>query len=667
MMTFNATGKAPGVYMLEETVRGPIPGVSTSIAAFIGPAETGPINEPVFLTNWTQFKERFGGYINAPMVYVTHALRGFFENGGNACYFVRAGKAKKAYTYLYDQLDPLNSKALFVEAKKEGAVTNLSVKVEESDPGLGSTTVYKNQVILAGIAENKLSVTAKTVVDAEKFKPGDVVLFERSASEGKPALSEEATIDRINGSTIILKAVLGSPFGTDTNVTMRVADLAGKDYIRLNSTQGIEPGSYIKVTQSKTTPAAPGTPPVTETLEEKGVVEQVDYTNKIVKLKKKLEKNFTLAQSDSNINVTTLEFNFIVIVDGNQTKYANLSMEPFHSHYFRKIINSDIVTVTLADPPSRAVPPQNLPSAITSPKNLEFGENENIAGLTPFHYQAAIDALNKLDDVNIICIPDNTSEVVQKYLIDHCGSKKDRFAILDANQDASVEGVKDQVNNHLKATTYAAIYYPWIVVANPADPTGRGRIKIPPSGHIAGLYARTDNTRGVHKAPANDSLNGVLDVERVLDDNEQGPLNDLGINVLRTFKGRGVVVWGARTLTEKSDTQWRYINVRRLLLYIEKSIQEATRFAVFEPSNPELWATIKRQVTDFLTRVWRNGALFGAAPEQAFKVKVDEELNPASIRTLGQLIIEVVVYPVTPAEYVVFRVIQQPNGPSINE
>jgi phage tail sheath protein FI len=122
---------------------------------------------------------------------------------------------------------------------------------------------------------------------------------------------------------------------------------------------------------------------------------------------------------------------------------------------------------------------------------------------------------------------------------------------------------------------------------------------------------------------------------------------------------------GARTLS--NSTQWRYINVRRLLLYIEKSVQNATRFAVFQPNNPSLWATIKRQVSDFLYTVWRDGALFGATPAQAYRVKVDEELNPPSIRALGQLIIEVVLYPVTPAEYIVFRVIQQPGGPSVSE
>jgi uncharacterized protein len=127
------------------------------------------------------------------------------------------------------------------------------------------------------------------------------------------------------------------------------------------------------------------------------------------------------------------------------------------------------------------------------------------------------------------------------------------------------------------------------------------------------------------------------------------------------------VIWGARTIAPPDRTQWRYVNVRRLLLFLEESIQEGTQFAVFEPNDLPLWQTVKRQVTDFLTRVWRDGALVGATPDAAFRVRVDAELNPPSVRALGQLVVEVVVFPVTPAEYVVFRVIQQPGGPTVQE
>ncbi len=248
---------------------------------------------------------------------------------------------------------------------------------------------------------------------------------------------------------------------------------------------------------------------------------------------------------------------------------------------------------------------------------------------------------------------------------------QDRFAVLDPAQNATPNpqptaagGIGFQREQVSSNKGYAALYYPWIVIP---DPIGGPPIKVPPSGHVAGLFARTDNTRGVHKAPANETLRGVLALERTLTDDEQGPLNEIGINVIRSFTGRGILVWGARTIAPVDRTQWRYVNVRRLLLFIEESIQEGTAFAVFEPNDIPLWAKVKRQVTEFLTRVWRDGALVGATADKAFRVRVDDELNPPAIRALGQLVIEVIVFPTTPAEFVVFRVIQKPGGGSFDE
>jgi phage tail sheath protein FI len=287
-------------------------------------------------------------------------------------------------------------------------------------------------------------------------------------------------------------------------------------------------------------------------------------------------------------------------------------------------------------------------------------------------YRTAIDALRRVDEVTLLCVPDMAGNAdIQKHMIEHCESMEDRFAILDAvagvadsDTAAALQAVTNQRAGLGSDRGYAALYFPWVKVA---DPLSGSQILVPPSGHIAGVYARTDATRGVHKAPANESLRGVRGVERVLTDDEQGPLNEQGINVIRSFAGRGIVVWGARTLAPQDRTQWRYVNVRRLLIFIEESIQEGTQFAVFEPNDLALWQQVKRQVTEFLTRVWRDGALFGATPDEAFRVRVDEELNPPGVRALGQLVIEVILYPVTPAEFVVFRIIQQPGGPQVQE
>jgi len=177
---------------------------------------------------------------------------------------------------------------------------------------------------------------------------------------------------------------------------------------------------------------------------------------------------------------------------------------------------------------------------------------------------------------------------------------------------------------------------------------------MPPSGHMAGVWARSDGERGVHKAPANEVVRGVLGLGLSLTSPEQGVLNPVGVNCIRSFPGRGIRVWGARTLS--SDASWRYLNVRRLFNYVEKSIFNGTQWVVFEPNNMDLWERVKRDIKAFLTRVYMDGALFGATADQAFFVKCDAENNPQATRDAGQLIVDIGIAPVKPAEFVIFRI-----------
>jgi hypothetical protein len=285
-----------------------------------------------------------------------------------------------------------------------------------------------------------------------------------------------------------------------------------------------------------------------------------------------------------------------------------------------------------------------------------------VTALNASHYNTAIDSLERVEDVNILCVPGQTGLAVQQHMIEHCERMLYRFAVLDSRLGATPDEVTAQRLALASDRGYGAIYYPWLVIQNPA---GASTLMIPPSGHVAGVFARTDNDKGVHKAPANESVKGVLALERTLSDGEQGPLNEQSVNVIRWFPGTGTRIWGARTIA--TSTQWRYVNVRRLTLFIEQSIQEGTVFAVFEPNTQGLWKKVKFQVDEFLTRVWRDGALFGALAEQAFRVRVDEELNPPGLRELGQLAIEVVFVPAMPAEFVVFTIIQDPSGASLQE
>jgi Bacteriophage tail sheath protein len=275
--------------------------------------------------------------------------------------------------------------------------------------------------------------------------------------------------------------------------------------------------------------------------------------------------------------------------------------------------------------------------------------------------------LEPLTDVTMLLAPDLMAsyqageidmkgvQAVQQAMIDYCELVRYCFAILDAPPGMMPQEIKEWRDTVNYDSTRAALYYPWIEIADLTGNNGRTRL-VPPSGHMAGIYARTDATRGVHKAPANEVVRGVLGLEVVVTKGEHDLLNPKGVNVIRTFPGRGIRVWGARTLT--SDPAWRYISVRRLFSMIENSIENGTQWVVFEPNDPFLWGRVRRDVTAFLTNVWRSGALFGLTPDQAFYVKCDAETNPPEARDVGQMVVEIGIAPVKPAEFVIFRVSQ---------
>jgi phage tail sheath protein FI len=377
-----------------------------------------------------------------------------------------------------------------------------------------------------------------------------------------------------------------------------------------------------------------------------------------------------------DVAIKTLEFSLTVQAKGlTDESFPNLSLDPRHSRYFANIVSSASVSIDLADPPTTSAPPDNLPAQVNPSVALGGGADEDIGKLTTADYHTAIDKLQKISDVNLLCIPDAVggkmkpadTQDIQAYMVAHCAKMKDRFAILDSLPMPSPPSFTTVINQRQNMNSdggYAALYFPWISISNPL---ASGRILVPPSGHTAGVYANSDSNFGVFRAPANEAIVSALDLETTVTDDEQGPLNEIGINVIRAFKGQGIKIWGARTIAPQDVTQWRFVNVRRLLIFIEKSIQEGTRFAVFEPNNLTLWQTLKRLVSAFLRDQWEAGALFGDTPDQAYRVRVDETLNPPETRALGQLIIQVTVVPTTPAEFIIFKVIQDPTGASLQE
>ena len=299
-----------------------------------------------------------------------------------------------------------------------------------------------------------------------------------------------------------------------------------------------------------------------------------------------------------------------------------------------------------------------------------------------------VDLLEEVDEVAIVAAPGFSDPASYEALLAHCEKLKDRVAILDPPREVANiisltrvatapappiprppgEPVRESppqptgLRPRQSDGGYGALYFPWITVRDPLS--GRGLIEVPPSGHIAGIYARTDATRGVHKAPANELIRGALDVTYRVTHEEQGELNTNGVNCIRLFVSEGIRVWGARTLAA-SSSEWRYLNVRRLFNMVEEAIARGTRWVVFEPNDVPLWKAIRRDVNAFLTLLWRQGALMGQTPEAAFFVQCDAETNPPEVIDAGMVVIVIGMAPVKPAEFVIFRISQSAGGAQI--
>ncbi len=254
-------------------------------------------------------------------------------------------------------------------------------------------------------------------------------------------------------------------------------------------------------------------------------------------------------------------------------------------------------------------------------------------------------------DVALVYAP-NVDIATAKKIVSHCENMRFRFAAIDSEKtvgDISSLDPRAKIGD----TQYAAFYFPWIWIS---DPQSGARKLVPPGGHALGVYARTDSERGVFKAPANETVRGALALAADINDRAQGDLNPKGVNVIRSFPGRGIRIWGARTLS--SNGLWKYVSVRRLFIFLERSIYEGTQWVVFEPNDPRLWARVTDTVRLFLRGQWRNGALFGRTEEQAFFVTCNESTMTQDDIMNGRLICEIGIAPVRPAEFVIFRIFQ---------
>lgn len=665
----------PGVYIEEFAPGAPIQGVGTSTAAFIGPAERGDLDNPTKVTSWDQFRATFGEQ-PLPGFFLWYAVRGFFENGGQVCYIVRASNGTYAGLGLETPpttalLDRAGNQLLIVRSREPGApATSIQVQITGVNRlQVANTSLYQptGTFTVTSIREANLANAA----EAAQFRPGDWVTL--------GATDPRIQIVRVSGQTLRfasnLVATVGPPAATGT---LRLADApAGTRTVRILSsvpipTEALVAGTMLTIAQGAAPPLATDSQ-IVESVQSEPLQTTPAITTYRVTFRQGLDTPFSLDPANP-ATVLSEEFNFQVSQGAGSTLYDNLSIDSAHPRYFANVVNTptSLVRVSLVEPPASAAAPNNLPANVAAPGvPLAGGSNENLATLNAADYTAALDTLRVIDDVNLVAIPDaamlgNNAATVQQAMIAHCELLGERFAVLDAQPGLELFGaasIETQRQGLDSTRGYAALYYPWLRVA----PVGPGApIVVPSSGHICGIFARSDSTRGVFKAPANEIVNGALGVERNMSDIDQGQLNLQGINVVRVFQGGGrPVLWGARTTA--TDRNWQYVNIRRLFLFLEESIQEGIRWAVFEPNNLGLWQKLKRTINAFLLQQWQDGALFGATPEEAFYTRIDEVLNPFSEQALGRLHVEIGVRPTYPAEFIIVRIGIWQGGSEVEE
>lgn len=564
---------SPGVYV-EEFESGPRPmeGVGTSTVGFIGLAVKGSdIGVPQLVTNFADFRRKYGGYLSASEFgdyrFLAYAVEHFFVNGGTRAFIMRVspGDAKNAKSVSDQDL-------LSFTAKNPGLWGN-SIRITITPASKAKTQIMKIEELPGG--------KAYKVKSAIGFNVGDVVAFS-------------------DGENVQYNKVLTSSDGLLTFEKEFEGDVAD---------EGILPTKTI----------------------------------------------------------STCEFSVEVSYDDMVEVYENVAFNIEAANFIeKKMAKSELVSVTYSLPeegelvaPFTAIAGNDNPVLVIS---MDGGANGTKDSITASDYigvdngpgkRTGIQSFIDNDVVSIMAIPGVTDPNVQLTLVAHCENLMSRFAVLDIPRESTK--IDDVVTHrNIFDSYFAALYHPWLEAFDPLD---KKNIAIPPSGSIAGIYARSDNTRGVHKAPANEVVRACTGLDCQYNKGEQDILNPKGINLIRVFPGQGIRVWGARTCS--SNSLWKYVNVRRLFIYIEESIKANTNWVVFEPNDEMLWVRVKRTIDVFLSNVWKSGALAGGSPSEAFYVDVGKSTMSQDDIDNGRLICVIGVAPVKPAEFVIFRITQK--------
>ncbi len=623
---------APGVYYEEVSYRTKsISGVSTTTTGFVGPARYGPLDlEPELVTSLEEFERTYGdgqplkweddagNAVESPN-YLWHAVRGFFLEGGRRLYISRVFRSINAET---DTEPPDTGRAaatvgtLTVEARFPGEAGNMRVRFTFR---VGQNILVAD--VANGLLPNDLVILTRRTPDTVDFRWAErtttAVGDEWVLTNGTPAdnvaltslnptpVEDASDLDLIQIVTVMVTVIdtSGREIATFGNIPL------APNHVRNGEPDGLN--SFFAADQPN--PSRAASLPIIinygadlDTPLDVFTAFTTEFATDLKDLRDDLIKNKNTSDTERSRT--------ILLADGNDGK------RPGAVEYEGTVSVTDAKT-----------------------------------GLRQFE---------DIEDISIVAAPgasagyaDTTNQALQtgilattNALLTHARNMRFRIAILDSSNNESVAGVR-RMRAQL-SSLYGALYYPWITIQ---DPITRRPINVPPSGFIAGIYARNDNTRGVFKAPANETVTGgVVGLEKTINRAQQEVLNPEGINVTRFFEGRGRRVWGARCTTD--DTEWMYVNVRRYFNYIGRSLDLGTQWAVFEPNDHRLWDKVTRAITTFLRAEWRSGALLGTSPEQAFFVRCDRSTMSQYDLDQGRLICLVGIAPVKPAEFVILRV-----------
>jgi uncharacterized protein len=674
---------APGVYV-EEIDGGnhSIEGVSTNVTGFVGMTVMGPSKgRPRLVTSFSEFASLYGSYFDAGPALsgyngLPYAVEGFFSNLGRRLYIARvipAGAsvatgqtqggmvtrlwsdtpAPTATAYTFSPVSARGIQSgtrILLRMVKNGISTeSKTLTVATVDPVTGlvmtdnpdsATTIYESKYTTIFTDNNLIDATGNIVSTASPVttRPASLNSFViSSANEGSWGLEVQITATHESAAQSAVEAI--------------VSGAAGANRISVKSAAGFYANAWVEINRGKTKQYR-------KCLGVSGAAITVDGPA------------MAAADVDATNYVSTCEFGLTVSYGARVEVFAGLTLENVPGRYYVDAINegSNLITVTAAEPLTDTHPFFFPSGADGAQVALTTGGSDGAAPADETFIgtdggpgnRTGIQALSDIEDISIVAAPGITSARVQAALIAHCEMLRYRFAILDPAAKSGnlapdlndVQKQRDQFD-----TKYAAIYYPRVRVY---DPSKGLQVVAAPSGHIAGIYARVGDQRGVSKAPANEVIAGITDYEAVVSKSDQDIAKN--INVLRDFRnnGRGLRVFGARVLT--SDSEWKYVNVRRLLIFLERSIQVGTEWAVFEPNDSRLWAKVRQSISEFLTRCWRDGALMGTKVEEAFFVKCDSSTMTQEDIDKGRLICIVGVAPVRPAEFVIIRIGQWTGG-----